>query len=67
MVQTNGHLGVALELDGQKRVLKSGDPFEDGWFIGALNYQQVELRKGRARRQIGLFVKPNEVLSESKS
>ncbi len=55
---------ILLERDGMRRTLRLGDVFEDGWRITALNSQQVELTKGKLRRRLGFFVKPQEFQSE---
>ena len=64
LIQQGTGPAILLERDGIRRVLSLGDVFEDGWRITALNSQQVELTKGKLRRRLGFFVKPQEFQSE---
>lgn len=66
LIQQGAKPAILLERDGIRRALSLGDVFEDGWRITALNNQQVELTKGKLRRRLGFFVKPQEFQSETR-
>jgi len=58
---------LLIEQAGRISRMRKGEVFQDGWVIAAIDAQQVELRKGAIHRKVGLFVKPQEFVSEPRS
>ena len=58
---------LLIEQSGRISALHKGEVFQDGWVIAAIDAQQVLLRKGPVHRKVGLFVKPQEFVSEPRS
>ncbi len=67
VTKDNGQSVLLIERLGRIGRVHKGEVFQDGWVIAAIDAQQVELRKGAIHRKVGLFVKPQEFVSEPRS